>query len=72
VEPAIARVSAGKSRLSPAIIRNPLCRAAASKNFSWPVEKSSQPTTVFPSASNRSTSVLPMNPAAPVTKILFM
>jgi hypothetical protein len=42
-------------------------RAAASMNLLKPVEKLSTPTTSLPPASSRSTRLLPMNPAAPVT-----
>lgn len=41
-------------------------------NSSCPAEKLSHPTTCAPTASNRSTTVLPMKPAAPVTKNLCM
>src|SRR5260221_363993 len=41
--------------------------ARCSRLVARPVAKLSSPTTVWPSASRRSTSVEPMNPAAPVT-----
>ena len=66
---AAGKIAAGDgSSFSPRIKRNFSWRNAASTNDSCPVEKSSQPTTSQPSASSRSTRLLPIKPAAPVMK----
>src|SRR5262249_57164045 len=67
-QPSIAFVKFFRSRLSPRFNSNRSLLSACRTKSSWPVEKSSQPTTAQRSSSNRSTTWLPMNPAAPVTK----
>src|SRR5688572_10572957 len=71
-QPAIAFVSAGSSRLSPSTNWKRVFFSALVTKGRCPVEKLSQPTTVLPSARSRSTRLLPMKPAAPVTNIFCM
>src|SRR6478609_10156455 len=70
--PAMAAVSAGRSRLSPRTSWKRGCCRAPSRKRIWPVLRLSQPVTVRPSASRRSTRLEPMKPAAPVTKTRSM
>src|SRR5262249_7837997 len=46
------------------------CDRARSRNRSWPVERLSNATTPWPRSSRRSTRLLPMKPAPPVTSTL--
>src|SRR5665213_587112 len=66
-QPAIAAVSAGTSRMSPSASLNSGCLSAPARNSRKPVLKLSKPVTENPAASRRSTRLLPINPAAPVT-----
>src|ERR1700704_5747754 len=45
---------------------------APSRKRRWPVEKLSYPTTLWPVAMSRSTRLLPMKPAAPVTNACIL
>src|ERR1039458_338003 len=66
----MARSSEPVSSRSPCARRKCGEHKAAPRNSTCPVEKLSKPVTSCPSASRRSTRLLPMKPAAPVTRIL--
>src|ERR1700693_3577782 len=68
----MARLSAGTSKLSPRTKRNSVHFSALPKNSSRPVERLSHPTTSSPTSSRRSTKLLPIKPAAPVTNAFSM
>src|SRR5216683_5369766 len=68
----MARVRAAESRLSPSTSVNAGCLRAFCRNSGWPLEKLSHPITFLPLSNNASAKLLPMKPAAPVTKNVCM